>query len=442
MVKACSMRVWLKETLLQYIPLRNKHKVTYHNEPIYEDDNGEFVIEFTFAREGYSVHTITSHVTNDSVYFVCGSRVGGLKVINGLTGTPIVENVFLTSADLTMVYEADTAYLFSCGREASIPLWSISSMGRSKYLSSLFKHSNAVNTIDSICITTVQRGMVVSKTNYLASGSHDQTVLIWRLENQNWVVHSSFQKHSFGICKLKLFTMGSDLMVASTDHAGHLLVWKVDDQSIYFTYKLHGPVLSIIASNQTKNYPAILAVVDAVGMVNVFDMRRLKLIYAMHNNCYQEFIRSVEIYDRDEQRLLIGGCDDGIIYFWSLSDGELLHRVHAHHSWVNTLHITDGSTPLLVSGGCDSKVSCWNLKRIICNIKYSRRKDYLMFLVGSGYQTVTCSRRGRVEKEECKDEDEGEYSSTVENDSKDKDMKYTTIVFSSQDLCVMIAKFI
>lgn len=430
MVKA-TMRSWLLETLLQYMPMRCKHHSTSHVEPIYQIDNGEFIIEFMFGREGYSVHSITSHVTNDAVFFICGSRVGGLKVINGLTGVSIVENVFLTSTDLTMIYEGDDSYLFSCGRESSIPCWFISASGQSKYLSSLIKHSNTVSTIDSICVTSLHRNMIVSRTNYLASGSHDHSIVIWEFHDKKWLCRSVFQKHNYVICKIKFFTMVSDVMIASSDHAGNFLVWNINDQSIYFEHTLHGPIHCISASNQTKSHPAILAVVDAVGMVNVFNMNRKQLLYTLGNNTYQEFIRTVVIYDQGDNRILIGGCDDGSIHFWSLVDGDLFHCIRRHRSWVNTIHITDGSTPLLVSGGCDSRVCCWNLKRIICNIKYGRRKNYLMFLVGSGFQNL---HRGEEYK------DDNDYPC---QDFSKLDVKcMIACVFSNQDLCAMIAKFL
>lgn len=398
-----------------------------HGDHIRSRHHPSFIREFMFGREGYSIHSLSTCIINNEIFFIVGSRSGGIKVFNAL-GQPVVENNCVTASTVVVVYSKLSTHIISCGKDTVIPVWKVGPNGTCSFMRSLMKHHDTVKSLDSIYIAKYRNLEIISGSCYLASGGNDHAVIIWSMDDEDIEQINTFHGHSSKINDVKFLIIEETAMVVSGDDSGLLIVWNIFTLQIHSRYTLRMSVRSLVTSNGSKGETPVIACIDCYGQLHVWDLSKKSMKFPIISREYNQQVRAITIQDQTDERLLIGGCDDGSLWFWSLSSGSYLYHFSGHTSWITTLHITEGNSPVLVSGGCDSKVKCWNLSSIMADMKYSRRKNFLMFLVG--YQLLPPSNQSI------------KFQDSVSVASSTHYQGFTGDVFSKKDLCFQIAKFL
>jgi len=265
---------------------------------------------------------------------------------------------------------------------------------------------------------------IVSGFNYVASAGNDQKVIIWKIFDDIREEFIHFRGHSSRVNAVKFIMMDGQVYTVSGDENGSIKVWNVVTLSIHSEFTLLNSVKCIVVSSSRIGKPPIIAVTDTHGNLFVWDLSTGLIRFSIICSTFCHFIRTITIYDDHDERLIICGCDNGTILFLTLSSGVVQYEFVGHKSWVTALHITDGVSPVLVSGGCDSKIKCWDLSYIFKNIKFNRRKFFLLFLVGSKLLPSQKSKSSSLDLNWC------------------NAPCHTAQVFSNKDICLIISKYL
>ena len=114
---------------------------------------------------------------------------------------------------------------------------------------------------------------------------------------------------------------------------------------------------------------------------------------------------------------------------------------HTRDVWAVT--VTQGPRPIIVSASSDRSVRTWDINPTVFDIKWNRRRNFLMFLYNyklhvyrpSAQAKLTDTYYGKIREAE---------KSFFDNTTTDENMSIvsTKRVFQSEDLCREIASFI
>ena len=221
------------------------------------------------------------------------------------------------------------------------------------------------------------------------------------------------------------------------------------------------------------SFTDILVLSNNVGVVNIsIDKNILNCVVLKGHT---EPIYALEIWrEQSFERLLLSGSGDKTIRIWLIKpDPALLQRsclkiLRGHSGYIYTLSVSTLSnnrgcnTPVLFSGGWDSALMVWDLRCIIYDLNWKRRRSFCMFLSFHDFldksrtsqsksgspavcRKVSLRLRPKTSFKECLSVVNYNYS--VESKIKNQEqLKLKTVyleeVFRSVYLCSMISSYI
>ena len=71
-----------------------------------------------------------------------------------------------------------------------------------------------------------------------------------------------------------------------------------------------------------------------------------------------------------------------------LVPGNCIASLSGHSGYIYSVAISSGSEPVAVTGGMDGIIRLWNLRYLICDMNWARRKNFCLFI-------SSCLRPGR-----------------------------------------------
>ena len=83
--------------------------------------------------------------------------------------------------------------------------------------------------------------------------------------------------------------------------------------------------------------------------------------------------------------VVVSGSSDGTIRAWNTETGELLATGDGHTRDAWALGVTNEPNARIVSGSFDRTVKVWDLRPVLMNLNWQRRKDFCMFLSMLGF---------------------------------------------------------
>jgi WD40 repeat protein len=100
-------------------------------------------------------------------------------------------------------------------------------------------------------------------------------------------------------------------------------------------------------------------------------------------------VYSVAVWEgRDSQRVLFSGSGDGTIRIWNISNVSescCLRVLSNHNGYIYTVAVQQMRSPRLFSAGVDAKVNIWDIKPVIQELNWTRRRHFCQFIVGCGF---------------------------------------------------------
>lgn len=228
----------------------------------------------------------------------------------------------------------------------------------------------------------------------LASGSVDNTLRLWRVED--WTLLRTMSGHAFPVLKFGFSPSGAMLATGSTD--GLLRIWQLSNGSLYKTLSGHAGWITALEYSPDSHYLASAAddftirlwrpsdyrqalVIDE-GMSGINDLaispdgerlawaedNGIVRIWNLSNTAWDKLLTSTNQPARTinflgNNNLLAVGYDDGHIRIWSLDDGRLLQDVASHASAISSV-ATSPDGHWLVSASRDGPLKLWRVENV------------------------------------------------------------------------------
>jgi predicted NACHT family NTPase/tRNA A-37 threonylcarbamoyl transferase component Bud32 len=184
----------------------------------------------------------------------------------------------------------------------------------------------------------------------IASGSDDNTVRLWLVEDG--LPLQSLTEHQKPVFSVAFSSDGSLLASGSFDK--RVLIWRVDDWTLQKTLKGHTVGIRSVAFSPDGSLLASGSDDKTIRILRLEDETLIQILKG-----HTRWIRSIAF--SPDGSLLASGSDDNTIRLWRVEDGELLRTFKDHQNPVLSVAFSpDGS--LLVSGSFDKSVHLWRLE--------------------------------------------------------------------------------
>merc|ERR1719150_3426324 len=184
-----------------------------------------------------------------------------------------------------------------------------------------------------MCLAVNQQG------NIMASGSFDETVILWDVRSAKQI--KILSAHSDPVSDLEFCADGSMLLSAGYD--GLIRGWDMNSSSRRCIKTLGYDPTAVSFAKWTPNGQYIISgTLDST--IRIWDFQTAKTVktYRGHLNeryCFQsgDFLPSLSVF--------CCGSENGFIYFWDIQSRQIVHRIKAHDDVVIATHFKPNQGP-------------------------------------------------------------------------------------------------
>ena len=230
---------------------------------------------------------------------------------------------------------------------------------------------------------------------YFASGSDDQTVLVWNITSGNRV--GTYRGHSGRVNAVQYAPGG--LRIASGSDDKTVQIWEANTGNQLLTYRGHTNTVKTLAwSPDTQSIASSATDED----VQVWDPTR-----GSFNFIYRGHIYSVNClaWAPDGQRIASGG-DGKAVQIWDAANGHFIFAYRGHSALVNAIAWSPDSK-IMASGSDDKTVQVWDVvtgyniftsrdhSSVVTAVSWSPDGSLLASASGDGYVHLWDTSSGR-----------------------------------------------
>lgn len=279
------------------------------------------------------------------------------------SGDPQLERAFRGHDDTvtSLVFHPDGKNLISGSLDATVTMWPFSS-GKEEARADRRHYQDATGEEDVAMRFKGHTGPVTSVAvspngNLAASGSEDQSVRLWLLDEDSVPGQCSrFKAHNGAVRSVDFSEDGSALLTASDDMS--LKVWSVPRAQLVQT--LTGHTAEVKTAKLSKDSRL------AASGGKVID-ETIKIWDVVHGECINTFyhhLLDVNSVAWLSHSMLVSGSDDKSIKLWDLRSrtGVVQQFVDAHEGGVTCVNFHP-SGHFVLSSGTDNALKVWDLRR-------------------------------------------------------------------------------
>jgi len=236
--------------------------------------------------------------------------------------------------------DKENPLLASSSNDHSIRIWNLRTRRCIKILED---HQSLVNVL-----------LYLPKRQLLLSGSSDCTIKLWNLKKNNFVCVNTLQAHQRLVSTLCLID-SENRFFASGSYDNTILVWDLQND-IYHSFEGHTRGIHTIIRGRQKN-TILSGSMDKTIRIWDLETNLCKKILEGHASWVNTLLLSWN-------DLLISGSNDATIKIWNLDTFECLMTLSAHTSAIISMSLLpDGK---IASGSKDETVKFWSLKDYKC----------------------------------------------------------------------------
>ena len=267
-------------------------------------------------------------------HFISGSKDESIIIWDFNTFQPIktIQRHYATIYELE--YPANGEYFFS-GGDKTINVWD----KNGNYINSLSGHATAVWSVG-----------ISKNAKYLVSGSFDNNVRLWDVENAETIhIFENNKKNVLAVAYSK-----TNSLIACGAKDGSIEIYTFDNFELIHSFSGHGSnIYSLDFSNDGK----YLASASRDNNIKIWDLEKMEILHVLTN--HERSVMSVKFSSND--RYLVSGSYDASIKLWDVNKGEEIYTFLGHSMPVNDVDINHNNKYIL-SASTDKTIKVWELK--------------------------------------------------------------------------------
>ncbi len=230
---------------------------------------------------------------------------------------------------------------------------------------------------------------------YFASGSDDQTVLVWNITSGNRV--GTYRGHSGKVNAVQYAPSG--LRIASGSDDKTVQIWEANTGNQLLTYRGHTNSVKTLAWSPDAQRIASSATDEDV---QVWDPARGSFIFIYRGHIYS--VNSVA-WAPDGQRIASGGGGKAV-QIWDAANGHFIFAYRGHSAPVNAI-VWSPDSKIIASGSEDKTVQIWDVdtgyniftsrdhSSVVTAVDWSPDGSLLASANGDGYVQLWDTSSGR-----------------------------------------------
>jgi len=200
-------------------------------------------------------------------------------------------------------------------------------------------HGNAINTLS-----------IDSKGRYVASGSWDNVIKLWEVDNGRLV--QDFLGHTHYISSVEFSPNGTHLASGSGDRT--IRIWNIRDGKLVKVLRGHKDGIKDLVYSKDGNYILSGGKDESVRLWSVDDGKCLQVLKG-----HKRDILSVDI--SPDGHYAVSGSKDYTIRLWNLHTERCVRVMEIDSSYIHAVRFSvDGKT--LISGSSDGKIRYWDVR--------------------------------------------------------------------------------
>ena len=260
--------------------------------------------------------------------------------MNILSWNPIIHTLQGHSDVVTaLVIDSQRGFIISGSNDETVRIWNIENSDLTRTFGG---HSGSVFSLS----VDTQRGLIIS-------GSENQIVTIWKVNSYGKYVEKQSLHGYLGTPRSLAVDTQRGLIISGSDD-GIIRVWDIENSDLIHTMEEHfGSVLSLAVDSRR----GLIISGSENHRLSVWDIETGEFVRSFKGHSGSVFGLIV-----DSQRgLIISSADDGTVRIWNILSGDFIHTLNGHTNAIRALAV-DSQRGLVFSGSDDETVRIWSIK--------------------------------------------------------------------------------
>ena len=317
---------------------------------LWDIESGAQLREF----RGHSWWVWSAHFSPDNTQVVTASQDGTAIVWSVNSDSHSAPFTGHTGPIYSATFSPDGNFVASCGEDKRILLWRPDQLRKFELSARVKEISGETPTLQTAFTPFVGHSSTVRSVRFspngamLLSGSHDNTVKLWQVDNGQCV--GTLRGHAGWIRSCDFSTDGKLVLSAGFDHQAK--VWNIDEYEEVRTLAGHSDVV-LAANFSPDGKQVVTASRDRTARIWDADSgRELKRLDEGHL-----FLVTSAAFSADGQRI-ITGAGDATVRIWDANSGGEL--VKFDQTGRNGLFVLSADGTRLLTGGSDRTAQYWD----------------------------------------------------------------------------------
>ncbi|KAF8702671.1 WD40 repeat-like protein, partial [Rhizoctonia solani] len=289
-------------------------------------------------------------ISPDGSMAITGHPDGSLHMRDALVGTPIGSPLVGHTGSVTCVAHSPSSHLAASGsHDATVRIWDLKDQNRVRS-HALTGHSGSVNSVAFCC-----------STNILASGSSDRTIRLWDTDCMRQI-GEPYTGHSDSVTSIMFSPNGNKLVSGSSDRT--IRVWSVDivDQKLSLS--------PLVIAGHSDSITCVAVSPDGTKIASGSIDRTVRLWSSTTGNAIQYTTSQVQHHARIScvrfspcGKLFVSSSLDGVIQLHSSKWMRPMAYAFHHAESVNVVEFLPNGL-YAISGSSDATTRLWEINQL------------------------------------------------------------------------------